>query len=45
MDTEERLAALEKTVGEYDVLLTRLMLLAAKHPIGRKILKQLAKES
>jgi hypothetical protein len=42
--TEERLAALEKKVVEFDSLLEYLMLLAAKHPVGRAILKQIAKK-
>jgi hypothetical protein len=44
VNTEERLAALESKVGEFDSLLEYLMLLAAKHPIGRQILKQIAKK-
>lgn len=47
MNTEERerLAALENRVAEFDSLLKNLMALAAKHPLGRQILKQLAKKA
>ena len=41
--TEERLAQLEQRLDEFDALLQYLMTLAAKHPLGRKVLKAMAK--
>lgn len=42
--TEERLERVEKRLAEFDALLERLMLLAAGHPVGRKLLKWMAVE-
>lgn len=41
-ETEERLAALEKRIEEFEAMFSRLMLLAANHPVGRKVLKFMA---
>lgn len=45
MTTEERLAAVEAKLAEYEALIERLMMLAAKHPAGRQMLKWLVKEN
>ena len=41
--TEQRLDHIEQRLDELDALLQYLMTLAAKHPLGRKVLKAMAK--
>ena len=41
--TEERLSALEKRLADWEKTIDTLMLLAAKHPVGRQVLKFMAK--
>lgn len=41
--TEERVGQLEKRVAELEALVQTLILLAARSPAGRKILKAIAK--
>ncbi len=45
MTIEERLAKVEAQLAGYDSLIERLMLLAAKHPMGRQMLKWMVKEN
>jgi uncharacterized coiled-coil protein SlyX len=45
MTTEERLAAVEARLAEYEALIERLMMLAAQHPMGRQMLKWMVKEN
>lgn len=42
MTAEERLAKLEKRIDEFDAMIARLMMLAARNPLGRKILKDMS---
>lgn len=44
MTTEERLAKLEKRLDEFDHLVTYLMTLASRFPMGRRVLQMMAKE-
>lgn len=41
MTTDERLEALERRVAQYEDLIARLVMLAAQHPFGRRLLKQM----
>jgi hypothetical protein len=41
--TDERLNRIEKRLDEFDALLEHLMLLAAQNPVGRQLLKAMAK--
>lgn len=41
----DRIGLLERKVAQYDALIERIMMLMAKHPLGRQLLKHMAESN